>query len=230
MYSFIIDDTIESKTDLGLHITEQPVIPSAQRIVDTITVDGREGTLSILKGWDDLIFTMKVAIRSRNARTMWREVLPRLLEADTIHFSNDAGVCYHVKHIKAGALEMRLSMLGEAQLEFVCEPFRYMRGVAPITLSATGKVINPGTVYSLPRLTIYGTGTRTLTINGKPIVLNILQGSLTLDSALMECHFGGVAQNNRMSGDFPRLDVGENSISLASGITKVEIEPRWRFL
>jgi phage-related protein len=33
-----------------------------------------------------------------------------------------------------------------------------------------------------------------------------------------------------MTGDFPRLEVGSNTITLGTGITKVEIEPRWRYL
>jgi phage-related protein len=99
-----------------------------------------------------------------------------------------------------------------------------------LTLTSSGTVVNPGTVYSLPRIKVYGTGSRTLTVDGKPIVLNLLSGNLTLDSELKECSFGDTAQNNRMTGDFPVLEVGSNAISLGSGITKVEIEPRWRYL
>jgi phage-related protein len=99
-----------------------------------------------------------------------------------------------------------------------------------LTLTSSGTVVNPGTVYALPRIKVYGTGSRTLTINGRPIILNLLSGNLTLDSELKECSFGDAAQNNRMTGEFPVFDVGPNTITLGSGITKVEIEPRWRYL
>jgi len=72
--------------------------------------------------------------------------------------------------------------------------------VPPITLTSSGTVTNIGTVYSLPKIAVFGTGSRTLTINGKQITLNILQGSLTLDSELKTCYFGNVAQNQNMQG------------------------------
>jgi len=53
---------------------------------------------------------------------------------------------------------------------------------------------------------------------------------LTLDSALMECYQGSTAQNNQMQGPFPVLNTGATAITWSSGITKIEIEPRWRYL
>jgi phage-related protein len=82
----------------------------------------------------------------------------------------------------------------------------------------------------LPCVKVYGTGSRTLTVNGKPIILNLLSGNLTLDSELKECFYGDVAQNQNMSGDFPVFNVGDNTVTLGIGITKVEIEPRWRVI
>ena len=230
MNAFILDNNINSRADLGLRITEPPIIPSAKRIVESINVDGREGTLTILKGWEDTTFNMKAALVGQGIPGRWRTVLPKILSAKTIYFSNDPGVYYQIKHVSAGPLERKLSVLMESSLSFVCSPFRYMRNVSPVTMTASGTVTNSGTVYSLPRIVVYGTGSRTLTINGKPIVLNILSGSLTLDSELKECFYGSVAQNNRMNGDFPVFAVGNNTVTLGTGITKLEIEPRWRYI
>ena len=99
-----------------------------------------------------------------------------------------------------------------------------------ITMTSSGAVSNLGTVYALPKIVVFGTGSRTLTINGKAIILNILSGSLTLDSELKTCYFGNVAQNNQMQGDFPVLEVGGNTITLGSGISKIEVEGRWRHI
>jgi phage-related protein len=228
--AFILDNTINSRSDLGLRITQPPSPPAAKRIVESIDVDGREGTLTILKGWEDTVFDMRAALVGSDIQNRWRTALPKLLNAKTIYFSNDPTVYYNIKHVEAGALERRLSSLYDFPLSFTCAPFRYVRNVSMITMTASGTVSNPGTVYSLPKITVYGTGTRTLTINGKPIILNIQSGNLVLDSELKECHYGNVAQNNRMSGDFPVFNVGNNTITLGSGITKVEIEPRWRYL
>gem|GEM_PF-4031619 len=181
----------------------------------------------------------------------FRETLPTILSAKSVHFSNDSSVYYNVKHVSAGALERRLSTLSEFSLTFTCSPFRHLRKakqelasvggsaveqgelddfIAPITLTSSGNVANIGTVYSFPKITVYGTGSRTLTVNGRAVILNILQGNLTLDSELKLCYFGNVAQNQNMQGEFPVLEVGSNAITLGSGISRVEIEGRWRSL
>ena len=230
MNAFILDNTVNSRSDLGLRITKPPDIPAAKRIVDSIAVDGREGSLTILKGWNDTVFEIKAALIGTNIPARWRATLPRIMNAKTIYFSNDPTVFYQIKHVHAEELTRQLSCLYEFFITFTCAPFKYLRNVSQINMTATGTVNNPGTVYSLPRITVFGTGSRTLIINGKPIVLNILSGSLTLDSELKTCHFGNVAQNNRMNGDFPVLNPGNNTVTLGTGITRVEIEPRWRFI
>ena len=230
MNSFTLDEKTNSRAAWGLRITEPPVIPPARRVVEPIEVDGREGTLTLLKGWEDTMFSLKVAILGANPHGRLRDILPVILAAQTIYFSGDPTVYYKIKHVEAGGLTRLLSALWEFPLTFVCDPFRYTRNVAPITMTASGTVTNPGGVYSLPKIVIYGTGSRTLTINGKPIILNILAGNLTLDSALMECYQGNTAQNNQMSGAFPIFNVGNNTVTLGTGITKLEIEPRWRNL
>jgi phage-related protein len=230
MNAFIINDAVNSRANLGLRITQPPAFPATQRIIEKIDVDGREGSLTLLKGWEDITLTLKAAVLGQNCRTAYRTAVAAILAASTVRFSNDPDVFYKVKYAKIGEMSMLLRTLGEFQVSFICAPFKYIRGVAMVTMTASGSITNPGTVYSLPKIKVYGTGTRNLTINGKLITLNILSGNLTLDSELKECHYGDVAQNQNMSGDFPIFNVGSNTVTLGAGITKVEIEPRWRYL
>ena len=230
MNAFILNNTINSRIDLGLRITRPPVIPPTSRVVNTIEVDGREGALTILRGWQDTTFDLRVALLGDDLIARWRNIMPQIINANSIHFSNDTAVFHQVKQVTATPHEKRMQGMMEYTLTFTCAPFRYMRNVAMITRTTSGTLVNTGTVHSLPRITVFGTGSRTLTINGKAIVLNLLQGSLVLDSALKICHFGNVAQNNQMTGDFPVFELGNNTITLGTGITRIEIEPRWRFL
>ena len=230
MNSFTLDEIINSRAAWGLRITEPPIIPPTKRIVDSIKVDGREGTLTLLKGWEDITFRMRVALLGTDIHSRFREILPVILAAKSIYFSNDNSVYYKIKHSYAGGLEYILSILYDFQITIVCEPFRYIRNVAPITLTEPGNVMNPGGVFALPIIKVYGTGSQTLTVGGKPTKLNILAGNLTLDSALMECYQGDVAQNNQMQGPFPILSTGTTAITWSDGITKIEMEPGWRCL
>ena len=230
MNAFILDNSINSRTNLSLRITQPPVIPISKQIVNSIPVDGREGSLTILRGWEDMRFNFRAALLGTDFHNRFREILPTILNAKTIYFSNDSDVHYNVKTAQAVPQEQKMVTLYEFALTFNCSPFKYIRNVETITLTSSNTVTNLGTIHSLPKITVYGTGSRTLTINGKQITLNILQGSLTLDSELKTCYFGNVAQNNQMQGDFPVFEVGSNTITLGSGITKIEIEPRWRHI
>ena len=230
MEFFVLNDTINSRTDLGLWITERPLMPITERIVQKIEVDGREGSLTIFKGWKDSDTPLKAALLGADIRSRYRSVAAKIHNAKTMYRSDDSAVYYNVKTVEIGDLEMRLPRLGEFAVNFSCAPFKYLRNVAPVTLTASGSLSNPGTVYSLPKIAVYGTGTRTLTINSKAIILNLLSPHLILDSELKECYFGNTAQNNLMTGDFPIFETGNNTITLGTGITRVEIEPRWRFL
>jgi len=232
MNFFVLDNSINSRT-LGLRTTLPPILPTSRQIINSITVDGREGTLTNKRGWEDLPIRMQSGLLSSGGKDLYnrfRELLPKLLNAKTVYFSGDPEVFYNVKHVRVDVLERRLNSLLEFALTFTCSPFKYIRNIATIEMYSPYTVVNIGTVYSLPKITVFGTGSQTLTINGKAITLNILAGSLTLDSELKTCYFGNVAQNNRMQGDFPVFEVGNNSVSFGSGITKLEIEPRWRHI
>lgn len=220
MNAFILDGTINSRTDLGLRITEVPVIPVTERMIDSIEIDGREGDLTIFKGWKDVTFSFKAVIWNSDVQTSWKTILPQILNAKTITFSNETSVFYKIKYVKASGLTQILSSMWEFEVELTCSPFRYKANVATINRTTSGTVNNPGNIYSLPKIKVYGTGTRTLTING----------NLTLDCDLKECFYGDVAANQYMTGGFPEFRVGSNTVTLGTGITKVEIEPRWRYL
>ena len=174
MNAFILDNSINSRTDLGLRITQPPSVPATKQVVDSIQVDGREGSLTILRGWEDTAFSVKAALLGANIPARWRSVLPQILSAKTVYFSIDPAIYYNIKHVDAGPLTQRLSSLYEFSLTFICGPFRYIRNVAPASMTASGSLFNPGSVYSLPKMVVYGTGSRTLTINGKPITFAMI--------------------------------------------------------
>ena len=230
MYAFILDGTIHSKKDMALRISEVPILPTSEKIIESITIDGREGSMTIEKGWKDLEFSFKVVLQSNAYMAMWREILPKILSAKTISFSNDVTVHYKIKQIKTSGLKQILTNLWEFELNLVCAPFRYLNDVTTLVRTSSGTVSSHGNVYSLPRIKVFGTGKRTLTINGKAIVLDLQSEYLVLDSELKECYYGNVATNHLMSGNFPIFNIGNNQVTLGAGITKVEIEPRWRYL
>jgi len=73
MNYFVLNESINSRADLGLWITQPPIIPTTKRIVNSIEIDGREGTLTILRGWEDVVFDMRVAIIGSDLHGRFRE-------------------------------------------------------------------------------------------------------------------------------------------------------------
>ena len=103
--------------------------------------------------------------------------------------------------------------------------------VADITVTTFGSTVtNPGSVYSEPVITVYGSGAITLMVGTTLVELTDIYSSIVLDCALQEAYLGSTLMNDHMSGDFPVLKPGMNAISWSGTVTKVVIKPNWRYL
>ena len=97
-----------------------------------------------------------------------------------------------------------------------------------ITITEKGtKFYNKGDFNSNPKIVIYGTGDLQLTINDTTVQINNVVERVLLDSKLFLCL--DKDNNNKsidMIGNFPTLDIGENTITWVGNITKLDISPR----
>ena len=93
------------------------------------------------------------------------------------------------------------------------------------------KVANKGFEISKPIITLYGTGTVQLLVNGLDVCsVNIEDEYITIDSEQEEAYFGSILKNRQMTGDFPKLNSGINEISWVGNLTKIEVQPKSRWL
>lgn len=53
---------------------------------------------------------------------------------------------------------------------------------------------------------------------------------ITIDSEQEEAYHGLILKNRQMTGDFPKLNSGINIISWVGNLTKIEVNPRSRWL
>lgn len=94
-------------------------------------------------------------------------------------------------------------------------------------------VFNRGNVTSKPTLTIYGSGTINLSINGAELfVINLADaGYITLDGSQMNAYQGNILMNRSVAGDYSNLvmNIGTNTISWVGNVTQIEVEnvSRW---
>jgi predicted phage tail component-like protein len=95
------------------------------------------------------------------------------------------------------------------------------------------KVFNRGNTISRPTLTVYGTGTVGLLINGaEAFSLNLENGSyITLDGEEMNAYKGDVLMNRYVTGNFNSLVLksGMNIISWIGDVSQISVEKigRW---
>lgn len=94
-------------------------------------------------------------------------------------------------------------------------------------------VFNRGNTIAKPIITIYGSGTINLSINGAQLfTINLADAEyITLDGEQMNAYQGEILMNRSVAGDYDNLilKMGTNTISWTGNVTQVEIEnfSRW---
>lgn len=128
-------------------------------------------------------------------------------------------------------IENIFQRFGRMKLAFSCKPQRFLNsGKEAQVFSDTGALHNPTMCNASPELTVYGTGSGTVTVGNITFVLSEISEYIVVDSDLQDAYKGLLNQNAKMTGEFPVLHPGENIISWTGDITGVSIVPRWWML
>ena len=221
-------------TEHGIYVSEQPPITVPKERSKQTTIPGRPGTLTTLEGedvYEDLTLTATCVVRDP-ARIP--EIAAWLKGSGTVTFANRPGGFYHAWI--ANQIPFEKILRGNPHCSFAVNfrcspPFWYIDNVEDVTVTTSSYVlVNPGSVYSEPIMTVYGSGDITLIVNGDMIELEGVDGEITLNSVIQECYSGETLLNEKMSGDFPRLKTGNNLISWVGNVERVVVTPNWRYL
>ena len=220
----------ENSAEYGVYISGEATYNTPDRIVETVQVAGRNGELIV----DDVNYS--------NIEVKYPCFIREDLKDRLVNFIGMLGSMrgyqrledtYHPEYYRLGHYEKGLSVKttplnrgGSFDLEFNCMPQKFLKeGEKKITLTANGVIKNSTKFSSKPLLRVYGTGT--LTIQGQIITISSADGYTDIDCELMEAYKGSVNCNANVSlPDNIFLFGGNNTISL-SGVTQVDITPRW---
>lgn len=126
-------------------------------------------------------------------------------------------------------VENRYTRLGKFDITFRCRPERFLiSGNEPITVSSGDTLINPTAFAAKPLIHIEGSGSGTVTVAGTVMSFTGLVDFVNVDCDKMDVYRQPAEnKNNLMTGNFPVLPSGENTISFTGGITSVTITPRY---
>ena len=232
MTDYFIWNGVDCRTK-GIHVSELPPITIPLERSKQINVPGRPGSLTQLEGddvYDDMILTATCFIADPAqipAIAAW------LKGKGTVTFANRTGGHYNARI--ANQIPFEKVLRGNPHCSFAvnfrCYPFWYQENVSDVTITSSGDTItNPGSVYSEPLITVYGSGNITLMIGTTIVELTNVSSSIVLDCALKEAYKGTTLMNDHMSGDFPALKPGLNAVSWSGNVTRIVIKPNWRYL
>ena len=220
-------------TEYGIHVSELPPITLPLERSTQTTVPGRPGSLTSLEGtdvYDDLFLTATCFIDNSSRIP---EIGRWLKGSGTVMFPNRIGGYYQARVANQIPFEqiLRGNPYRSFSVAFRCFPFWYVDHVADISITSSGQtIINPGSVYAEPKMTIYGNGDITLMVGLTIIELENVSGNIVIDSVIQEAYQGTTLQNEKMTGEFPILQPGSTAISWTGSVSKIVISPGWRYL
>mgnify|MGYP000442017170 FL=1 len=217
--------------EMGVIVTAMPETVRAERRVESITVAGRNGSLHTDEGvYESYDRTMECALIKR---AKLDEVTAWLVGSGEMTFSTEPDKVYRVTIANKISIAQMMRVFQKFQVILDTQPFKYSVNASgdALELTAPTTIRNSGTVYSEPLITVYGSGDITLTINEADFPLYGVEESITIDSEMMEVFKGNTNQNGKYGGaEFPRFEVGQNEIRWTRNVSKIKIQPRWRWL
>lgn len=121
-----------------------------------------------------------------------------------------------------------LMAYGESTLTFTCRPERFYKDYLTTHSFSVGTMTNPTQYTAKPLIHIKGSGTVTLTMGGNTISIDLSNHTdIMLDCETMDAYWGTTNLNSIVSGDFPVLKPGSNSVSKTGSTSKLEIAERY---
>ena len=207
----------------GIIVKKMPPLVSPKRNIETIQVDGRNGTLHIDNGtYESYNITIECVITDL---TKINEIKAWLIGIGTIEFSTNTNVVYDCVVKNQISFDKYLKVLREFPLQLEIQPIGKSSTTTTVTKTSAGSFTVGGTIGVAPSLEIKGTGTATITLNGTAFTITDLSTTATIvDCDLMNVTVSGVGVNDRFTGTFPSLIVGSNSISWTGTVSEIKIK------
>lgn len=220
-------------TTYGIHVSEQPPISIPAERATFTNVPGRPGSLTTLEGsdvYDDQVLSATCFIQNPSAIP---QIAAWLRGSGTVTFANRQGGFYYARVVNQISFEkiLRGNPHRSFAVNFRCHPFFYLADVEDVVINTSGTLLtNPGSVFSEPVVSVTMSGNAQITIGATYFELTGINGTVVVDTPLMETYLNYTSYNSHMSGDYPKLLTGNNIISWTGNVHHITIQPNWRTL
>lgn len=227
---------------MNVRVSKLPDIVIAEERGTAVEVPGRDGDLWIEdNSYKSIKLKIEIEINSNadfDAVTAW------LSGNGSLILSSLSDYRYEARITDGFDLKNGIYLRGyyRTTVTFMCQPFRYQASnpiMDPIT--TPGTFPGRGTLPARPVITVHGTGSVNLLINGNSVLFDDIDGTAVLDCEAMMAFDGNglnispavtLLGSDDDADEWPVLrPAGEavNLVNWSGSVTDVVIEPRWRW-
>lgn len=225
----------EASSDFGMVVAEAPTFERPTRKATTYTVPGRNGAVIFQQdAWDDVVRSYEVWLANSKEQNLVETVdafeawLNSLKGYQRLEDSFEPEV-FRLAYFNGGInFSNEVMQAGKATLSFTCRPERfYKSGEQEITVTNGSKLYNRTRFTSKPLIHIEGSGTVTVAIGGNTISAT-LTDYINIDCETMNAYrLAAENKNADISGSFPVIPSGVQTVGITGTTTKVTIVPRY---
>ena len=230
--NYILWNNKDSRDVKGLLISELPAISKPNMRAKETVIDGVDGSIIEELGYESYDKTVIIGLKIGADPD---EITGFFTGKGEVVFSNEPDR-YYIATIINGIDYERLLRYRVAKVTFRVQPFKYNR--VEVVREATAErqsmiVENLGNHTSKPIITITGSGTVELSVNGTTVCRYTFpdgENTVILDSETQDAYWENTLKNRNMIGDFPIFEKGNNTISWNGTVESIQIKKYSRWL
>lgn len=228
-----------STADFCVEVSGTNTFGSAEPDYEFVSIQGRAGDLFIDHGRYKNVELTYTCLLQKDFDRNFSGLKGKLLKSPGYHRLEDS---FHPEEYRmaiiSGSIDPSMAVRlreGTFDITFNCKPQRYLKsGEQVITLTASGKIYNPTDFDAKPLIRVYGSGD--LGVGDKSVTISTTDAYTDIDCETGEAYMDDASKNRNSNVTipghvYPVLAGSEaTGITLGTGITKVEITPRWWIL
>ena len=237
MRNYIILNGVNSNTLTGLLISKLPPITKPKQRTQTEEIDGKDGDIVTTLGYGAYDKTIDIGLYGDFDI---EDIMTYFNSSGTVTFSNEEDKYYNYQIVEQIDFD-RLIRFRTAKVKMHVQPFKYSSVEGTRTFNITSEeeitINNSGNYVSKPVISITGSGTINLSVNGYEVLVIELgedATTITIDTANMEAYNQNTSElmNRSVTGDYDNLylNAGSNTISWTGTITQIQITNYSRWL
>lgn len=234
----------ERSDNYGMVVTEAPPFERARRKQTAYTVPGRNGSILFQEdSWEDTIRPYQVMISEdlqEDSGGIISGTLAERINAFEDMLNSKSGYQKLTDNFEPDVFRLayysggdeftdELLTVGRATLNFTCRPERFLiSGETAETHTNGDTITNPTKQTAKPLIHIEGSGTVTVALGGNTMTAVLGTADyIDIDCDRMNAYKGATNKNDKISGAFPVIKSGSNTLTTTGTITLLKITPRY---